>query len=281
MRALHLLVITLTAGCSTPAPQAPAPDPADAKVAFYDVMHRRLAALQAMHESVIHADLAKAAAAAETVQATALDESLPPAWVSAAKDLEAGVATVRSADSLVVAAAGTAQVAAACSACHEAAQARVMFEPPPHPKRDAGVREHMARHGVAAQAMYQGLVANLDGHWAQGVTFLAQGPLEEAELPDGNPLSPEARELEALVHGLAATAQTAESRADRTRVLAELLASCATCHALTRPLTRAPEGAATGTKEGAAPQGAAAGTKEGAAPEAAAPEPSPDATSRD
>ncbi len=250
MRALPLLLLVLAAGCGTPEPEAPAVDPAVAKAAFYEVMHQRLAALQTMHVAVIHADLPKAAAAAESVGSTALDETLPPAWISAARELESGVAAVRSAKTLLDAAVGTSRVAAACSSCHAAAGANVAFEEPPHPTRETGIREHMARHGTAAQAMYQGLVANIDGQWAQGVSFLAQGPLEPAELPDGSVMDERAIGFESHVHGLAATAQTANTRAERTQVLAELLTACATCHAHTRPLIRA------GAKDGAPAAGA-------------------------
>ncbi len=237
------LILLALAGCSRTAAPPPSiepvdatPEPAtpatavDAKQAFLDVMHERLIALEEMEYAVLRGDIDAARMSAVDVDVERLHESLPPEWQSRADGLVAALKQVAGKKDLASVARGTATAAAACGSCHASAGARVAFARPHHPGAEGGVVPHMQRHREAAALMREALVSADPARWRDAMIWLAEGPLEDAELRPGEALDATAKEWEATVHGLAAKGQQAEDQAARGELYGEVLLACASCH---------------------------------------------------
>lgn len=235
MRALLLLVLlVLLAGCSKPAPPpAPTPTPVEPRQAFLDVMHERLLGLVKLEDAVLRGDIDGARRAAAAVEAEQVKEALPPEWQARTDALVTALEGVVGERDLGALARGAAAATAACGACHEAAGAVLTFSEAGHPNHAAGGMAHMARHRAAAALMREAMVAADAERWEKAMTWLAQGPVEQEELTDGYTMDATAREMEALVHGLAARGHSALDAAARQAVYGDVLIACASCHAHT------------------------------------------------
>lgn len=237
-RLILSLTIALLVGCSSSTPE-PEPEPSPTveaePVPPTSAMHSRLAGLEAAHDAIVRSDLEGARAAATRVGAAAMPGELPEAWAGPSAELDVVVAALVAADDLDTAASTIAQVAVACADCHAAAGANPQLAPLPPPDMAEGIAAHMVRHRVAAAAMWHSMVFRSEEHWQQGMVFLATGPLEQGDLPGGQPLDDTARAIEAEVHALAAEAQISTEPGERAGIYARMVRLCAACHQHTRP----------------------------------------------
>lgn len=88
---------------------------------------------------------------------------------------------------------------------------------------DGGVTLRMKRHRWAEARLWDGLVVPSDRAWRAGAHALADAPLV-----------PAADVLAQSVHALGRKAIVVGARVDRGAVYGELMATCASCHALVR-----------------------------------------------
>lgn len=229
LAAVTVLATTLTA-CPSPAPVDPGPDPEVLKGEFVDAMHGRQDAVRSIHDAIIAGDLTAAREGGQRLARIEVNGSLPGSWQVANTELEFAVEGITEATDLNAAAAGVAIAVSTCGSCHRASGANPRFDPLPHPGRTEGSRHHMVRHEVAARALWQAIVANDDKLWATGLTWLAAGPVEQSEFPAHVTLDDRARELEAIVHGIAAEGHGLLDPKARVALYGRLIAACAGCH---------------------------------------------------
>jgi cytochrome c5 len=79
--------------------------------------------------------------------------------------------------------------------------------------------------------MYEGLVGPTEASWSQAAAMLNDHALDEALLPSGTALTPEAQAAGERLHSLGKEALAAGTPEARGRLFAEALTTCATCHA--------------------------------------------------
>lgn len=148
--------------------------------------------------------------------------ALPPELRGREAELSKAVAAAAAADTLEIGAGALADVAAACGACHSAADVDISLPTPEPPK--AG---EMRGHQWAAARMWDGLVGGSDAAVAEGF-----GALAELEEFDGGALAATATPFAGEVTALAERAAAADA-AGRRAAYGEFLETCAACHALT------------------------------------------------
>ena len=119
------------------------------------------------------------------------------------------------------------RVADACAACHLQTQRGPIFRTPSKaPAERATLKAQMARHQWAVDRLWEGVIGGSDTHWRAGLYVLAQTPAPFAKLT-GEP------EMQASLQKWARSALDSP-QGERTARYAELLRSCAACHAKLR-----------------------------------------------
>jgi hypothetical protein len=241
---LLLLLLPILAACSSPEPAPPpeaTPTPLTAKEAWLQSMHGRMEALDRMESALIRNDLPAARLAAVETESAPWTQRVPGLWQERVQSLSGELGRVAGGESLSAMSLATARSVGVCGECHDQAGAKIEFEPAPHPGRKEGSKQHMQRHATSADLMREAIIANDSARWASAMTWLAQGPLEEAELGGTAKLDEKARGLEAVVHGLAARGQTLEEPDERVALYALVIEACATCHKHMTELAAAPD----------------------------------------
>lgn len=146
---------------------------------------------------------------------------------SEAHDVAVAAGGLISARTLEEAAYAEVRVAAACAQCHVATQSGPVFRTPSKAPPDRPtVPAQMARHQWAADRLWEGLVGASDEHWRAGLYVLATSPLQHVE--SGSPAI--AKHLQRLAR-LALDRRPKPTLEERQDIYAELLITCAGCHA--------------------------------------------------
>lgn len=158
---------------------------------------------------------------------------LPQGAPAGLAELQEAARVTAQAENLSTAAVGVAAMARVCGDCHR--KLAVVIEGKAHhietvtPKQTDAISERMFRHGWAAQRLWEGLVAPSDSIWQAGAAALQHAPMRAPMMKA--PAAPAfAREL-LHIRELGTRANAAWSMEERTDVYAELLATCANCHA--------------------------------------------------
>ncbi len=220
-----LLTLAAALGCSS-APPAPAPA-APAAVDRAD-MRAHFARATAARDALLAGDVEAAKQHARWLADHGADEGAEVRGPVHFERMKAAAQAVAAAHTLGAASTALADLASACGACHQGADARFEAPQPLLPPMDDALRAHMARHAWAVEQMWAGLVTPSEAAWARGAQSLAEAPLHAIDFAlegvDAK-LVPRATTL----HGLAASAAAAPA-AERGAHFARIIATCGGCH---------------------------------------------------
>lgn len=125
----------------------------------------------------------------------------------------------------------SARIAAACGSCHQASNVHTALRTQ-GPSTVGGVVGHMIEHQQAADELLAGLVEPSDRLWQEGAAHLERAPLKRDKLPRDSRLTDDVLAEEQRIHQLAARAREVPPGPERTELYAQVLSSCAECHAL-------------------------------------------------
>ncbi len=205
------------------------PAPADAPPVSAE-MHERFQVVMRIREHVIQGRLDEAKALAPQIVDAEPPVGTPASWKNWMEALYDGAVKLESAKDLKAASFALSRVAATCADCHVAHDGgpgleRMRSIPPQ--KWSEG--DNMPLHLWAVDWMWLGLLSPSEQSWHRGASELGSEPLARAF--EGNPT---AKVLEEKVYSLAKEALSfgEERRGERTRVMGDILATCAACHAL-------------------------------------------------
>lgn len=212
-----------------PIPSAPPPESVDPALSSEMQVHFGQALLA--HASVVAGDLEGAKAAHASLR-DAEASHIPEPWKPLMADVKAAAAEGAEAEGLVEAAAAVATIGRACGECHSATERGPASAAPPAQEWRAD--SDMLRHQWAANLMWMGLTTPSSELWVAGASTLAEtSHADQAPLPEG--VSARFTDIESRVHAAAALAKDATDPDDQAVRYAEILALCATCHAILRP----------------------------------------------
>lgn len=230
-----ILLSAFFAACSSPQPPAEqAAKPAEAARADASVstdMHEHLSRVSTMLDAVIRGDLDAVAAPANWIAGHDAP-ALPAEAASFVPDMRKIAAMAAGATDVKAAGTATAQLVAACGACHQAVKAPIDWPEPLKPAGATGIDSHMLDHQWAVDLMYQGLAMPSEAAWKKGTEALTGSPMAAADLPKDEKLTKEIQAFEKKVHELAAKAGIAADVGSKVAVYAETIAACASCHGL-------------------------------------------------
>ena len=129
------------------------------------------------------------------------------------------------------AAAPAAAMLGTCGECHRALSVLPAIAAQPIPAVGETVG-HMLNHRRASDQLMEGLVMPSSTAWNDGAQALRTMPITRGKLPKDPKLTPEVMAGEQRLHQLADRAAAATATPDREAVYGEMLATCASCHAL-------------------------------------------------
>lgn len=122
-----------------------------------------------------------------------------------------------------------AQLLGACASCHVDANARPEFRRWPKAPADTSTLEaRMTRHLWAAERLWEGMVGDADESWRAGLDMLVATPSPKGELDA--PRQVFAKKLQVLAKDTRKL-----DLATRTTTYAEIMKTCAGCHASKKP----------------------------------------------
>lgn len=234
--ALSILLSAFVVACGSsqpPAEQTAKPvEPAQPAVDIVKDMHDHLGRVATIQQAVVRGDL-EAVTEPATWIVNHVEAPVPAGTETYAPDIKKTAGMAAAAKDITSAATATAQLVAACGACHKASKAAINWPMPAKPTAGGmGVAAHMLEHQWALDLMHQGLALPSDEAWKIGVEALKASPLSAKELPRDEKLTKEIVSYEAKVHTLAAKALAAPDLGSKVAVYSETLASCAGCHGL-------------------------------------------------
>jgi cytochrome c553 len=181
--------------------------------------------------AVIRGDL-EATMEAATWLAEYDEPGLPDGAEAFLRELQRAAARVIEATTSEAAGAATGRIAAACGSCHRefypGMETTELVEPPPG---EGDIAAHMARHGWAADRLWDGLALPSNAAWEAGADAFAGVPLATDDLAFDNPEG--VRALANRTHELGRRAGLETEPSLRARTYGELLSTCAACHQMT------------------------------------------------
>lgn len=178
-----------------------------------------------VQEALIMGDLEAAHEPARAIWLQTDHPDLPRGVDSPVHDLRRSAHRAASATSLPEAAQALGEMGAACSRCHEAADAGPALSVD-FPPRGASDVERMRRHDWAAQRMWAGIIGADDAIWMAGAEALADATL----VPESCPDCPEVAELAREVHDLGTEARRLGAGEARAGLYGRLITTCSGCH---------------------------------------------------
>lgn len=232
---LGLISALVAIGCRT-APEAPARTGAGDATApaatLRSHMREHFAAITALQSAITHGQLDQAKVSARWI--VEHDEGTPAEWEAQIAAMRAAASEVIAATNLTEAASLAGTLGRTCADCHEAHHVTVAFSWTEPPQDAPDLASQMRLHAWGAVRLWEGLVGPSDELWHQGASTLAATHLDSAPNARGD----RHRDIPVYaerVRDVAAYANTQHTSEARARVYGELLATCAGCHALTRP----------------------------------------------
>jgi cytochrome c553 len=184
-------------------------------------------------DCLIDGDLPEARRAAELLAEQDYSKVLPAEWQHWVVQLQAHARDLSTASDLDSASQALGRVALTCGDCHDLHQrgaGRTRQEPKPwqDPPDPHGAR--MWPHQSGAAQIWNGLVLPSEHSFRLGTITLSRAPLSPADA--GAPLDPRVAAAIEEVRALTRRARAATTHDERGRVYGELVARCASCHAL-------------------------------------------------
>jgi cytochrome c553 len=186
-----------------------------------------------MRDAVVAGDLDAVRAAAQDLRSRLPVGTMPDDAKYDELLLRDAIAKAVSARDVDAAAQATAEMTVACGSCHAARGVSFHQPVPPRPVDGEGVQAEMARHHWAATRMWQGLLLPDKGAFEEAAAVMGASDLAPSGTAVDSPLPAATVELEVRVHDLVAQAARTEEPARRGAAYAALLATCASCHAVT------------------------------------------------
>jgi mono/diheme cytochrome c family protein len=181
-------------------------------------------------DCIVAGDLESSRTAMQDLADYEYPAELTARWGPELSSLKASARTAAQATTLEAGAAGVAEVARLCGDCHAASGGgpATLVARPEHFSKYAedSFTGRMYRHLWGAEQLWQGLTAPSEAAWEAGATAIRESPAAmERELP-----AKFGTALEKL-RTLSTSAGAPQSAEQRTALYAELLSTCATCHA--------------------------------------------------
>lgn len=201
-----------------PSAAAPAHERRDAARAHH-------AAAAELELAIVHGRLTDARDLGGWIAANA--EPRTDALIAAARRIEV-------ARDVPAAAAMIGDLAYACAACHEQRGVRPTFRFPPAPDAWPDIAVQMHRHQWAAARLWEGVTGPDDVAWSAGASVLTTTAIDLGATTHAKP-NEDVVELAEIMQVLATRALDTHEPAPRARLYANMLETCASCHAIVRP----------------------------------------------
>jgi hypothetical protein len=204
------------------------------RATFWDAVRAR--------DALIEGDLIKAQQAADKIVQTDYRQMLPEDWRAGVGALQQYAYAVSIAPNLAAAAQELGRMALACGECHavrERGPGPIQIDPRPWEDPPESLEERMFRHQQGADQMWDGLVIPSDKAWRSGTITITRAPLVAPEQAQ-QPVPPELHDRIEATRELGKQARLATTYQERGRVYGELIAGCAQCHYLQRPVRDQP-----------------------------------------
>lgn len=211
-----------------PTPEPPAPPPPNPALQAH--MGEHFTAGQAALQGLVHGDREATRAALKQLAEHPTAEGLPPGTQQHVDAMKAAAARGAASEAASEEARALADVALACGTCHQAAHAKLTFEVEPAPGREPGASGHKSRYAWAVDRMWEGLVGPTESSWSQVAAVLNDQPMASALVAPDKRLSPETEASAKRLQELGSEGLDAPNPAVRTRVFAEALTACESCH---------------------------------------------------
>jgi hypothetical protein len=189
-----------------------------------------------LHEAIVLGSVEQARLAGQRLAEHHDQKGLPQGSEPLLEAMRQSARQIASAHDLSDAALGTAQVAVACGNCHETYQRGPLFSGGGVPPTEGvGVGREMRRHAWGAGRLWEGLIGPSDPAWTAGARALVDAPLSPDSVNDrAVEIWHHVAIMETRVHDLGQQALTTTAVSERAQLYAELLTSCAACHARLR-----------------------------------------------
>lgn len=184
------------------------------------------------HQAVIRGDLGRAQAAGIFLSQNEVPD-LPPRSERLYEQLRTYAEQLSVASDVVAAANAAADMAGTCGECHRE------YGPGPSfsgrgvpPEGGLDVSHEMRRHAWAAGRLWEGLIGPSDPAWRSGAAVLRDAWMMPEWLGEETDAALVVRAMETTVRDLGSAALGAHGTDDRKAVYAQLITTCARCHAI-------------------------------------------------
>ena len=186
-------------------------------------------------DALIAGDLAEAKRMADRLAKEDFGNRFPDDWKHWVKEMQRHAGDIAIAGSMAEAAKSLALLGQACGNCHwQADRGPEQPRDPPlpweEPPEDVGAR--MFRHDVGADQMWMGLIDPSEEAWRSGTVTITRAPLV-APVQEGSEVDEQSHAQVEVVRELAKQARAARTHEKRAEIYAQLITTCAECHAVT------------------------------------------------
>ena len=221
------VAIGLTAGFAVSA-QQPQQRSLESRPERMALMGHHFSNVGVLHAALIRGDLAAVRTPAQALANMSVPSDVPAAASTHVEAIRAAARTAANATAISTAATAAATMLQRCGECHR----QVGVFPPLRVETyesAANISVHMREHQRGLDQMVNGLVVPSTQQWIEGAERLSRTALQPDKLPSQ---AGDVRDAETRGHQIAERARRAEAAADRTKLYAELLTTCASCHAV-------------------------------------------------
>jgi hypothetical protein len=204
------------------------------RATFWDAVRAR--------DALIDGNLQEAQSAADKIAKTDYSLLVPADWKSGVGALQQHAAALSIAPNLSAAAQELGKVALSCGECHEVRKrgpGRIPIVPLPWEDPPDSLEERMQRHQMGVDQLWDGLVIPSENAWRSGTVTITRAPLRAPEQARES-VSPALHARIEATRELGKQARLATTYQQRGLIFGELIAGCAQCHYLQRPVRSQP-----------------------------------------
>lgn len=195
-------------------------------------MFEHFARATLIQTAVINGNIEEARKQAEWIAVHVPHAELPEGWEPFVERMQVTAGDISAANSLVVAADATADLAGICGDCHRTLAFTMKLDSASETPLGDSVPSRMARHLWAADRLWEGLIGPNEDAWFAGAEALAEAPLRGEDIRSEGAST--ADYLADRVHMLGTDARRTGRHSARVRLYGHLLSTCAECHDLYR-----------------------------------------------